>query len=213
MDNDLQNMQQPQLTDGDGQQQDQGAQGSEAMFSRDDLARMVSEQVNKKLAENNAKWEEKVAAAVEKAKQDGKDGKDEATMSAKELADKKAKEDAERMQQREAEIDKRLAELDRRERLANARDLLASEGLPTDAAEMMLGADNDQTKANIAKLKGLVDQAVKDQLHRDSAQQEPTAGGSNHPAPTKKFSEMTLDEQTALYRDNPDLYRQLMQQQ
>lgn len=210
MDNDLQNMQQPQLTDGDGQQQDQGAQGSEAMFSRDDLARMVSEQVNKKLAENNAKWEEKVAAAVEKAKQDGKD---EATMSAKELADKKAKEDAERMQQREAEIDKRLAELDRRERLANARDLLASEGLPTDAAEMMLGADNDQTKANIAKLKGLVDQAVKDQLHRDSAQQEPTAGGSNHPAPTKKFSEMTLDEQTALYRDNPDLYRQLMQQQ
>lgn len=210
MDNDLQNVQQPQPTDGDGQQQDQGAQGSEAMFSRDDLARMVSEQVNKKLAENNAKWEEKVAAAVEKAKQDGKD---EATMSAKELADKKAKEDAERMQQREAEIDKRLAELDRRERLANARDLLASEGLPTDAAEMMLGADNDQTKANIAKFKGLVDQAVKDQLHRDSAQQEPTAGGSNHPAPTKKFSEMTLDEQTALYRDNPDLYRQLMQQQ
>lgn len=210
MDNDLQNVQQPQPTDGDGQQQDQGTQGSEAMFSRDDLARMVSEQVNKKLAENNAKWEEKVAAAVEKAKQDGKD---EATMSAKELADKKAKEDAERMQQREAEIDKRLAELDRRERLANARDLLASEGLPTDAAEMMLGADNDQTKANIAKLKGLVDQAVKDQLHRDSAQQEPTAGGSNHPAPTKKFSEMTLDEQTALYRDNPDLYRQLMQQQ
>ena len=208
MDNDLQNVQQP--TDGDNQQQDQGAQGSEAMFSRDDLARMVSEQVNKKLAENNAKWEEKVAAAVEKAKQDGKD---EATMSAKELADKKAREDAERMQQREAEIDKRLAELDRRERLANARDLLASEGLPTDAAEMMLGADNDQTKANIAKLKGLVDQAVKDQLHRDSAQQEPTAGGSNHPAPTKKFSEMTLDEQTALYRDNPDLYRQLMQQQ
>lgn len=208
MDNDLQNVQQP--TDSDSQQQDQGAQGSEAMFSRDDLARMVSEQVNKKLAENNAKWEEKVAAAVEKAKQDGKD---EATMSAKELADKKAKEDAERMQQREAEIDKRLAELDRRERLANARDLLASEGLPTDAAEMMLGADNDQTKANIAKLKGLVDQAVKDQLHRDSAQQEPTAGGSNHPAPTKKFSEMTLDEQTALYRDNPDLYHQLMQQQ
>lgn len=210
MDNDLQNVQQPQPTDGDGQQQDQGTQGSEAMFSRDDLARMVSEQVNKKLAENNAKWEEKVAAAVEKAKQDGKD---EATMSAKELADKKAREDAERMQQREAEIDKRLAELDRRERLANARDLLASEGLPTDAAEMMLGTDNDQTKANIAKFKGLVDQAVKDQLHRDSAQQEPTAGGSNHPAPTKKFSEMTLDEQTALYRDNPDLYRQLMQQQ
>lgn len=210
MDNDLQNVQQPQPTDGDNQQQDQGAQGSEAMFSRDDLARMVSEQVNKKLAENNAKWEEKVAAAVEKAKQDGKD---EATMSAKELADKKAKEDAERMQQREAEIDKRLAELDRRERLANARDLLASEGLPTDAAEMMLGADNDQTKANIAKFKGLVDQAVKDQLHRDSAQQEPTAGGSSHPAPTKKFSEMTLDEQTALYRDNPDLYHQLMQQQ
>lgn len=210
MDNDLQNVQQPQSTDGDSQQQDQGAQGSEAMFSRDDLARMVSEQVNKKLAENNAKWEDKVAAAVEKAKQDGKD---EATMSAKELADKKAKEDAERMQQREAEINKRLAELDRRERLANARDLLASEGLPTDAAEMMLGTDNDQTKANIAKFKGLVDQAVKDQLHRDSAQQEPTAGGSNHPAPTKKFSEMTLDEQTALYRDNPDLYRQLMQQQ
>lgn len=207
MDNDLQKTQQPQPTD--GQQQDQ-TQGSKAMFSRDDLARMVSEQVNKRLAENNAKWEEKVAAAVEKAKQDGKD---EATMSAKELADKKAKEDAERMQQREAEIDKRLAELDRRERLANARDLLASEGLPTDAAEMMLGTDNDQTKANIAKFKGLVDQAVKDQLHRDSAQQEPTAGGSNHPAPTKKFSEMTLDEQTALYRDNPDLYRQLMQQQ
>ena len=56
---------------------------------------VVKEQLDAKKAE----WEQKTADAVAKAKQDGKD---EATMTAKELADKHAKE-------REAELDKKSA--------------------------------------------------------------------------------------------------------
>ena len=133
--------------------------------------------------------------AVAKAKQDGKD---EATMTAKELAEKHAKE--------------REAELDKRDRLSKARDILSQQQLPTEAAELLVGKDDDETKRNIEAYQKLVEQGVKNAIHRNSAQKEPQNGGSGSDLPKKKFSDMTLDEQTALYRENPDLYMQLSQQ-
>ena len=177
----------------------------QATFTRDDLAKLVKEQLDAKKAE----WEQKTADAVAKAKQDGKD---EATMTAKELADKHTKEREAKLDKKSAELDKRFAELERRDRLSQARNMLSKANLPTDAAEMLVGKDDEETQQNINKYKSLVDQGVKNAIHRSSAQSEPQNGGSGSDVPTKKFSDMTLDEQTELYRKNPELYAQLSQQ-
>ena len=147
--------------------------------------------------------------AVAKAKQDGKD---EATMTAKELAEKHAKEREAELDKKSAELEKRFAELDKRDRLSKARNILSQQQLPTEAAELLVGKDDDETKRNIEAYQKLVEQGVKNAIHRNSAQKEPQNGGSGSDLPKKKFSDMTLDEQTALYRENPDLYMQLSQQ-
>ena len=133
-------------------------------------------------------------------------------MTAKELADKRAKEREAELDKKSAELDKRFAELERRDRLSQARNMLSQANLPTDAAELLVGKDDEETQQNIDKYKSLVDQGVKNAIHRSSAQSEPQNGGSGSDVPTKKFSDMTLDEQTELYRKNPELYAQLSQQ-
>lgn len=176
-----------------------------ALFTREDLSKLVAEQ----LADKKAEWEKNMNDAVAKAKQDGKD---EATMTAKELAEKHAKEREAELDKKSAELEKRFAELDKRDRLSKARDILSQQQLPTEAAELLVGKDDDETKQNIEAYQKLVEQGVKNAIHRNSAQKEPQNGGSGSDIPKKKFSDMTLDEQTALYRENPDLYMQLSQQ-
>ena len=173
------------------QEEQEQPKQEKALFTREDLSKLVAEQ----LADKKAEWEKNMNDAVAKAKQDGKD---EATMTAKELAEKHAKE--------------REAELDKRDRLSKARDILSQQQLPTEAAELLVGKDDDETKRNIEAYQKLVEQGVKNAIHRNSAQKEPQNGGSGSDLPKKKFSDMTLDEQTALYRENPDLYMQLSQQ-
>lgn len=176
-----------------------------ALFTREDLSKLVAEQ----LADKKAEWEKNMNDAVAKAKQDGKD---EATMTAKELAEKHAKEREAELDKKSAELEKRFAELDKRDRLSKARNILSQQQLPTEAAELLVGKDDDETKRNIEAYQKLVEQGVKNAIHRNSAQKEPQNGGSGSDIPKKKFSDMTLDEQTALYRENPDLYMQLSQQ-
>lgn len=186
------------------EEQEQPKQGK-ALFTREDLSKLVAEQ----LADKKAEWEKNMNDAVAKAKQDGKD---EATMTAKELAEKHAKEREAELDKKSAELEKRFAELDKRDRLSKARNILSQQQLPTEAAELLVGKDDDETKRNIEAYQKLVEQGVKNAIHRNSAQKEPQNGGSGSDLPKKKFSDMTLDEQTALYRENPDLYMQLSQQ-
>lgn len=187
------------------QEEQEQPKQEKALFTREDLSKLVAEQ----LADKKAEWEKNMNEAVAKAKQDGKD---EATMTAKELAEKHAKEREAELDKKSAELEKRFAELDKRDRLSKARNILSQQQLPTEAAELLVGKDDDETKRNIEAYQKLVEQGVKNAIHRNSAQKEPQNGGSGSDIPKKKFSDMTLDEQTALYRENPDLYMQLSQQ-
>lgn len=172
-------------------------------FTRDQIGGIVEKQVASKMDEINANWQKKLDEAVAKAKQDGKD---EATLSAKELAEKQAKEQAEAIKQQKAELDKRQAELDRRDHLAHTRDLLSEQNLPTDGAEMLLGATEEETKANIANFKQLVAQGVRNELHKSSAGKDPQGGAPAHrtPAPKKDLAEMTYDEMRKYLKSQQD---------
>lgn len=188
-----------QLTpDTDKKQEDDGK------ISRRELGSIIKKQ----LTEARQQWEEETAEKIEKAKQDGRD---EAKMTAQQLAEKHAKEREEKLKARASELDKRFAELDHRDHVAHAKDLLSEKHLPTGIAEMVLGKTEEETKANIETFAGFVDQAVRNAIHRNSAQNEPQNGGAPDVS-SKKFSDMTLDEQTELYRKDPDLYQKLSQQ-
>ena len=94
-------------------------QGSEKeaqkTFTRDDIGPMVDSQVSKKLDakldEINSSWQKKLDDEVAKAKEEGKA---EAGMSAKQLAEKEAKDREDKLKQKEADYAKRVQALDRR---------------------------------------------------------------------------------------------------
>ena len=120
-------------------------------------------------------------------------------MTAKQLAEKQAKDQANKLNQREDALNKRQQELDRRDHIAHTKDLLTEQDLPTDSAEMLLGETEDDTKANIQRFKELVNQVVRNELHKSSAEKSPQLGSpaNNNSAPKKDMAEMTYDEMKA----------------
>ena len=157
-------------------------------FTREDIGKIVTAQIE----DERKQWEQKLADEVAKAKEDGKA---EATMSAKELAEKQAKEHEEQLKQKQADLEKRQHELDRREHIAHTKDLLAEENLPTDSAEVLLGETEEDTKANIANFKKLVQQGVRNALHKSSAGKSPQVGSpAQVEAPKKDPADMTYAE-------------------
>lgn len=160
-------------------------------FTREELGQIVSAQI----AKERKQWEADHNQDIEKAKEDGRA---EANMTAKELAEKQAKDQADKLKQQEEALDQRQKELDRREHLAHTKDLLAEQHLPTEGAEMLLGATEEETKANIDRFKALVSQGVRNELHRSSAQKSPQDGApAKAEAPKKSIAEMNYEEMQA----------------
>lgn len=188
----MEEQEQPKATEPQSNQQDQGAEKPEKTFTREQIGGIVDKQVEKKVEALNADWQKKLEDAVAKAKEDGKA---EAGMNAKQLAEKEAKDREDKLKQKEADYAKRVQELDRREHIAHTKDLLAEQNLPTDAAEMLLGETEEETKNNIEAYKALVAQGVRNELHRSSAGKAPQNGAPAQPqAPMKDISEMTYEE-------------------
>ncbi len=157
-------------------------------FTREELGKIVKAQ----LAEERKQWEQDHANDIEKAKEEGKA---EANMTAKELAEKQAKEREEQFKKQQAALEERQKELDHRDHIAHTKDLLAEEHLPTEGAEMLLGETEEETKKNIESFKELVNQGVRNALHKSSAGKAPQTGAPAQPeAPKKNMAEMTYEE-------------------
>ena len=166
----------------------------EKKFSRDDIAKMVNAQVDK--IKNDL--ESKYSKQLEQAKEEGE-------RRAKMTADEKAEEDR---KQRELEFERREKELELRERKAETRDLLTNAGLPLSFVSQLMGKDSEETQRNINEFQKIVNQQVQNELHKKAAGKVPNTSSSS-PAPQKKLSEMTLDEQMALYHENPQAFQAL----
>lgn len=161
-------------------------------FTREQIGGIVDKQVATKLDEINSDWQKKLDEAVAKAKEDGKA---EATMSAKELAEKQAKDREEQFKKQQDALNERQKELDHRDHIAHTKDLLAEEHLPTERAEMLLGETEEETKKNIESFKELVNQGVRNALHKSSAGKAPQAGSpAQVEAPKKDMADMTYAE-------------------
>lgn len=186
-----QEQEQPKTTDSvqnNNESEEQPEKEAQKTFTREEIGKIVTAQI-----ENERKqWKQKLADEVAKAKEDGKA---EATMSAKELAEKQAKEREEQLKQEQADLEKLKQELDRREHIAHTKDLLTEENLPTDSAELLLGKTEEDTKANIANFKKLVQQGVRNALHKSSAGKSPQLGSpAKVEAPKKNMADMNYEE-------------------
>lgn len=161
-------------------------------FTREELGAVVSAQ----LAKERDKWEAEQKQKIEIVRQEAKEeGKKEAGMTAKELAEKEAKDREDKYQQQLADLNKRQKQLDHREHVAHTKDLLSEQHLPTSGAEMLLGETEEETKANIEAYKKLVDQGVRNELHRSSAGKAPQNGAPALPKnPDKNIADMSYDE-------------------
>lgn len=188
----MEEQKQPQVTNDEQENQQGSEKEAQKTFTRDQIGAMVDAQVKAKLDDINSAWQSKLDDAVAKAKEDGKV---EANMSAKELAEKEAKDREDKLKQQMADLDKRQHELDHRDHISHTKDLLAEAKLPTSAAEMLLGETEEETKSNIETYKNLVAQGVRNELHRSSAGKDPQSGTPAQPqAPMKDISEMTYEE-------------------
>lgn len=188
----MEEQKQPQVTNDEQENQQGSEKEAQKTFTRDQIGAMVEAQVKAKLDDINSSWQSKLDDAVAKAKEEGKA---EANMSAKELAEKEAKDREDKLKQQMADLDKRQHELDHRDHISHTKDLLAEEKLPTSAAEMLLGKTEEETKKNIEDYKNLVAQGVRNELHRSSAGKAPQSGAPAQPqAPKKDMSEMTYEE-------------------
>lgn len=188
----MEEQEQPKVENEQQEHQQGSEKEAQKTFTRDQIGAMVDAQVKAKLDDINSSWQSKLDDAVAKAKEDGKA---EANMSAKELAEKEAKDREDKLKQQMADLDKRQHELDHRDHISHTKDLLAEEKLPTSAAEMLLGKTEEETKKNIEDYKNLVAQGVRNELHRSSAGKAPQNGAPAQPqAPMKDISEMTYEE-------------------
>lgn len=188
----MEEQEQPKVENEQQEHQQGSEKEAQKTFTRDQIGAMVDAQVKAKLDDINSSWQSKLDDAVAKAKEDGKA---EANMSAKELAEKEAKDREDKLKQQMADLDKRQHELDHRDHISHTKDLLAEQNLPTSLAEMLLGETEEETKSNIETYKNLVAQGVRNELHRSSAGKAPQSGTPAQPqAPMKDISEMTYEE-------------------
>lgn len=151
-----------------------GAEGNgEGQKSFDDLLKdkAYQSEFDKRMAKGletaKAKWQAEQAKAIE-------DAKTEAEKLAKMNAEQKAQYEKEKQ---EADFNKRMSELTTRELRAEAKDTLASEGVPLELADVLNYTDAEACKKSIESVKtafqSAVEKAVNEKLKGKGA---PKAG-------------------------------------
>ncbi|EEU31047.1 hypothetical protein HMPREF0501_00452 [Limosilactobacillus coleohominis 101-4-CHN] len=195
----MEEQEQPKTTDqvqNNEEPKEQPEKEAQKSFNRDELGSIVSAQI----AKEREKWEAEQKQKIEQVRQEGIDeGKEMAGMSAKQLAEKEAKDREDKLKQQKSDLDQRQKQLDHREYVAHTKDLLSEQNLPTSGAEMLLGETEEETKSNIDMFKKLVDQGVRNELHRSSAGKAPQGGAPAQPqAPTKNLADMNYEEMQKL---------------
>ena len=170
--------------DGEGAGGEGGA-GSDTPPSFDDFLKTGGNQ-----AEFDRRVQKAVNTAVTKAQEKWQALADDKLSEAEKLAKMTKEEKAQYMQQkREKELDDREAAITRKELMAEAKNTLASDGLPQELAEVLDYSDADTCKKSMEKVKEVFQRAV------ETAVEEKLKGGK----PPKKApggdAQKALEEQ------------------
>ena len=186
---------------------EEGGESGEKTYTQAELDKMLQSETDKRVTEAlktaQEKWSKEYAEKLENEK---KEAERLAKLSAEER--EKAKFDKER---KAFEDERAQFERDRLE-MQVAKEL-ANEGLDTEFASILMGADADSSMENIKTFKASFDKAVEAAVKARLAGRTPESGSGNG-LTTNPFSKegYNLTKQAELYRTNRELYNELKKQ-
>lgn len=151
-----------------------------------------------------AETDRRVTAALNKQKKSY-----EQKLSLSQL-DGEAREKAEK-DNRIKELEEQVREFTKLQTKTEVVKTLTARGLNPSFADFVdIGEDANEAQEKIEQLDKLFKSAVADEVKKRLAGNAPKTGGTDPASITKEqFNKMTLAQQSALYRDNPELYKRL----
>lgn len=111
-----------------------------------------------------------------------------------------------------AELEQQLAEFQIEKNRSELKSVLSARGLSAEFCDIInITDDIEASQANIDKLDKLFKAAVTAEVEKRLAGNAPKGNGSNITGEITKeqFRQMPLSQQSALYKDNPELYKKL----
>jgi len=173
---------------------------TEKTFTRDELARAVSAQIEKFKSDE----------LPDMLKNARDEGAKEAKMSADELAEKREKEHEEKLNQLEQSLKKREAKLD-------AQAQLADSGLPSSVADTILptliNMDADARATMIDSMKRSIEEAADQKvLEKTKGGPTPKTGSNANVAgmTQDKWNSLSYTQQAEIYKDDPETAKKFM---
>lgn len=111
-----------------------------------------------------------------------------------------------------AELEEKLAAFEIEKNRVELMQTLSARGLSTEFANLIAITDDiEESQERIDKLDSLFKKAVKAEVEKRLAGTAPVGGAAKTTGEVTKeqFSSMPLSEQAAIYKNNPELYKQL----
>lgn len=111
-----------------------------------------------------------------------------------------------------AELEEMIAQMNVEKNKSELKSVLSSRGLSAEFADIItINDDIEASQANIDKLDKLFKAAVKAEVEKRLAGNAPVGAGTSFSKEVTKeqFSKMSLSEQSALYKNNPEIYKKL----
>lgn len=185
----MDNLQDKELEQQQEQQQADEQQQEEKKFSQEEVDGIIKSRLEREMK----KFKQELS---------------EAEKLAKLSEEEKAKLEIEKIQK---ELESEKAQFQKEKLEMEATKILSKEGLPVDFAPVLLGADAEQTKANIDTFKASFQDAVQKAVdEKIKGGYTPKTGAADAPAITvEQFKNMSYNERTELMSKNPELYNKL----
>lgn len=186
---------------------EEGGESAEKTYTQAELDTMLQSETDRRVTEAlktaKDKWSKEYAEKLENEK---KEAERLAKLSAEER--EKAKFDKERKA-----FENERAQFERERLEMQVAKELANEGLDTEFASILMGADADSSMENIKTFKASFDKAVEAAVKARLAGRTPESGSGNG-LTTNPFSKegYNLTKQAELYRTNRELYNELKKQ-
>lgn len=178
-------------------------------YTQDDIGKMMAakakevesnlkDDFEKELKQKEQEWLEK--------------GEKRAGMNASEKAQADLEEQRKALKEQQDRLQEKLDEANRKDALAATKTALTDKHIPAEFAEFISDVKEDVRNNNLDKFTSLFNKAVQEAVEKKvTGNQSPQNGGQqfNASMTRKDFAQMSLEEQTNLYRQNPDLYNKL----
>lgn len=163
-------------------------------FTEEDVLKLIESETNKRVSQALKTQQKKYEKQLSLSKLDG---------------DERAKAEKDN---RIAELEEQLAQFQIERNKSELKSVLASRGLSAEFADIVsISDDIEASQANIDKLDRLFKAAVKAEVEKRLAGNAPRGNSNQSGDITKEqFKQMPLSEQSALYKNNPELYKKLI---